>query len=254
MRTGNPTLNDKIFDIATEKSILKARQNQIGRLETMTISGTVNKSFILIAILFAAASFSWDKTSKLESSPSTWLWGSAITGFILAMITVFKKDWSPITAPFYAAAEGILLGSISVVFEMQFPGIVMQAVMGTIGTFIGLLFAYKSGIIKATENFKLGIFAATAGVGLIYLLSMVLGFFGMTIPFIHESGIVGIGFSVVVVIIAALNLVLDFDFIENGERKGAPKFMEWYSAFALLVTLVWLYLEILRLLSKLNKR
>jgi uncharacterized YccA/Bax inhibitor family protein len=180
--------------------------------------------------------------------------GSLIGSLILSIVTVFKKEWSPVTAPLYAVFEGVLLGAISSLFELQYPGIVLQAVALTIGTAVGLLAAYSSGWIKATENFKLGVFAATAGIGLVYLASIVLRFFGTEIPYIHESGLIGIGFSIFVVIIAALNLVLDFDFIENGCEQGAPKFMEWYAAFGLMVTLVWLYLEILRLLAKTRGR
>jgi uncharacterized YccA/Bax inhibitor family protein len=168
------------------------------------------------------------------------------------MVTIFKKTWSPVTAPIYAVCEGAFLGGISAMFEMQYPGIVFQAIVGTFGTLFALLAAYRSGLIKATENFKLGVVAATGGIAFIYILSIILGLFKIQIPYIHESGTIGILFSVFVVIIAALNLVLDFDFIENGERVGAPKYMEWYAAFGLLVTLVWLYLEMLRLLTKLR--
>jgi len=177
-----------------------------------------------------------------------------IGGLITAFVTVFKKEWSQITAPIYAVLEGLALGGISAFFNAQYDGIVIQAVALTFGTAGCLLIAYKSGVIKATENFKLGIFAATGAIGLIYLVGMIMRFFGSGIPYIHENGLIGIGFSLVVVTIAALNLVLDFDFIEKGAEQGAPKFMEWYAAFGLMVTLIWLYLEILRLLSKLNSR
>ena len=156
--------------------------------------------------------------------------------------------------PMYAVLEGLLLGGLSAMFEVRFPGIVSQAVFATFGTLFGLLFAYKTGIIKATENFKLGVFAATGGIAIVYLISFVMSFFGTRIPYIHESGLIGIGFSVFVVIVAALNLVLDFDFIEQGAESGAPKYMEWYAAFGLLITLVWLYIEMLRLLSKVRSR
>ena len=170
------------------------------------------------------------------------------------MITIFRKHWSPVTAPIYCILEGFVLGGISSIFEAQYPGIVIQAVALTFGTLICLLLAYKSGVIKATENFKLGVVAATGGSALIYIMTIVLGFFGIHMPYIHDSGPIGIGFSVFVVIIAALNLVLDFDFIESGAASGAPKFMEWYAAFGLIVTLIWLYLEILRLLAKIRSR
>jgi len=167
---------------------------------------------------------------------------------------VFRKPWAGITTPLYAALQGLALGGISVVFEARYPGIVSQAIFLTFGTLAALLMAYRSGLIKATENFKLGIVAATGGIFFIYLIGFVLSFFGVSIPLIHGSGPVGILFSLVVVTIAALNLVLDFDFIEMGAERGAPKYMEWYGAFGLLVTLVWLYLELLRLLAKLQGR
>jgi uncharacterized YccA/Bax inhibitor family protein len=168
------------------------------------------------------------------------------------MVTIFKKEWSPVLAPAYALVEGLFLGALSAFFEARFPGIVIQAVMLTFGTLFALLFAYRSGLIKATENFKLGVAAATGGIFLIYVASFLLGLFGIKVPYIHESGIIGIGFSLFVVVIAALNLVLDFDFIESGVEAGAPKYMEWFGAFGLMVTLVWLYVEFLRLLAKLR--
>ncbi|MDG1475035.1 MAG: Bax inhibitor-1/YccA family protein, partial [Porticoccaceae bacterium] len=181
--------------------------------------------------------------------------GGAIAGFILALVTMFKKHLSSITAPLYAIAEGLFLGAISGVFEMMYPGIVVQAVGLTLGTLASLLFLYKTGIIKPTENFRLMITSATMGIGLLYLVSMLMNMFGSGgIGFIHSNGLFGIGFSLFVVAIAALNLVLDFDFIEQGSEMGAPKYMEWFGAFSLMVTLIWLYLEMLRLLAKLRSR
>jgi uncharacterized YccA/Bax inhibitor family protein len=170
------------------------------------------------------------------------------------MATIFKPVWSPVTAPLYAAAEGLFLGAISALYEQRFHGIVLQAVLLTSGTLLALLAVYSMRLVRVTQNFRLGLLAATGGVALVYLLTIVLGLFGIHIPYIHDSGAIGIGFSIVVVVIAALNLVLDFDFIENGCARGAPKYMEWYAGFGLLVTLVWLYLEMLRLLSKLSRR
>jgi uncharacterized YccA/Bax inhibitor family protein len=187
-------------------------------------------------------------------SMGIWVLGGAIGGFIVALVTVFKKQWAGVTAPLYALLEGLVLGGISSLLEARYPGIVIQAVGLTFGTLFGLLFAYRSGLIKATENFKLGVVAATGGIALVYLATMLLGFFNISMPYIHESGLIGIGFSLFVVVIAALNLVLDFDFIENGAAQGAPKYMEWYAAFGLMVTLIWLYIEILRLLSKMRSR
>lgn len=247
LRTANPALND-----ATFKNIpYTADRNNV-----MTIQGTVNKTVVLLLVLLITASWTWDKffESGDPASVSMWIAVGAIGGFIVAMVTIFKKTWSPITVPVYAALEGLFLGGLSSVFEARFPGIVIQAVGLTFGTLFALLFAYKSGLIKATENFKLGVVAATGGIALVYVITIILGLFGVQIPLLHGSGIIGIGFSLFVVVIAALNLVLDFDFIENGAEAGAPKYMEWYGAFGLLVTLVWLYIEILRLLSKLRGR
>ena len=180
--------------------------------------------------------------------------GGAIGGLIVAIVTAFKKEWSPVTAPIYAVLEGLFLGGISATFEARWPGIVVQAVALTFGTLFCLLMAYKSRIIKVTENLRLGIFAATGAIAVFYLVTIVLSFFKIQVPFVFGSGPIGIIFSLVVVVIAALNLVLDFDFIEKGAEHGAPKYMEWYGAFALMVTLIWLYLEILRLLSKVRDR
>ena len=247
MRTANPALNSKTF---TELGYSVDRNN------VMTIQGTVNKTGILLILVLISSSWVWNMffDSGNPASAIPWTIIGAIGGFVVALITVFKKTWAAITAPVYALLEGLFLGGISAFFEAKFPGIVIQAVGLTFGTLLCLLFAYKSGLIKATENFKLGVVAATGGIGMIYFVSIMLGFFGIQIPFIHESGIIGIGFSLFVVVIAALNLVLDFDFIENGSEMGAPKYMEWYAAFGLMVTLIWLYIEILRLLSKLRSR
>lgn len=253
MRTANPALRDEVFN----RSVTEGRT--LGITNTMTIGGAVNRTFILLIITIGVSVFSWKQYlyGVSTGNPTAFMplfWGGLILGFIVGLVTVFKKAWSPVTAPIYAACEGAFLGGISAIFESQYPGIVFQAVVGTFGTLFALLAAYRSGLIKATENFKLGVMAATGGIAFIYLLTIILGFFKIQIPYIHESGTIGILFSVFVVVIAALNLVLDFDFIENGERVGAPKYMEWYAAFGLLVTLVWLYLEILRLLAKLRSR
>lgn len=247
MRTANPALNAKTF---TDVPRI-ADPSQV-----MTIQGSVNKTLFMLILLLIPAVWVW-KQFFATGNPQAimpWLYGGVIGGFIVALITIFKKQWSPVTAPLYAVLEGCAIGGISAFFEARFPGIVIQAVALTCGTLLCLLFAYKSRIIKVTENFKLGVVAATGGIALIYVITIVLGFFGIRMPYIHESGIIGIGFSVFVVIIAALNLVLDFDFIEKGAASGAPKFMEWYAAFGLMVTLIWLYLEILRLLAKTRSR
>lgn len=245
MRTANPALNEKTFQQAGAAVYA----------DSMTINGTVNKTGIMLLLLIASAAYTWSQFLEGNTEQMTmWMMIGVIGGLITAMVTIFKKTWSPVTAPLYAVLEGFALGGISAVLEATYEGIVIQAVALTFGTAGCLLIAYKSGVIKATENFKLGIFAATGGIALIYLVGFVMSFFGTTIPYIHENGLIGIGFSLVVVVIAALNLVLDFDFIEKGAEMGAPKFMEWYAAFGLMVTLIWLYIEILRLLSKLNSR
>jgi len=256
MRTGNPALNDKTFEnFGVYRRDLAAEQ---APADVMTVNGTAQKTLFLLLLAMGTACFTWSKTfSGLEANPAAampWAFGGLIVGVVSALVICFKHTWSPMLAPVYALAEGLFLGGISASLEAQYPGIVIQAVGGTFGTLLGLLLAYQSGLIRATENFKLGIVAATGGICLVYLISMLGGFFGFPVPYIHEAGPIGIGFSLVVVVIAALNLVLDFDFIERAAERGAPKYLEWYGAFALMVTLVWLYIEILRLLSKLRSR
>ena len=215
----------------------------------MTIQGTVNKTFILFLLLCSTAIFTWYQYFSGNDIQSL-LWIGLLGGFIVALITIFVKKAAPFTAPFYALLEGLAIGGISAIFESQFEGITIQAILLTLGTLFSLLLAYRSGLINVTENFKLGVVAATGAIFFVYLADFILRLFGMEVPFIHETGFVGILISVVIVVVAALNLVLDFDFIEKGAEQRAPKYMEWYGAFSLMVTLVWLYLEILRLLVK----
>jgi uncharacterized YccA/Bax inhibitor family protein len=244
MRSGNPALTADTF-----------RGIRAGTGDaTMTIGGTVNKTALSLVILLATASYTWNLGLTRPEQVGPWIMGGAIGGLIAALVTIWRKEWAGLTTPLYAALEGLVLGGISVLFESRYPGIVSQAVFLTFGTLGALLLAYRSGLIKATENFKLGVVAATGGIFFIYLIGWVMSLFGSGIPLIHQSGTVGILFSLFVVVIAALNLVLDFDFIEMGAERGAPKYMEWYGAFGLLVTLVWLYLEMLRLLAKLQDR
>jgi uncharacterized YccA/Bax inhibitor family protein len=219
----------------------------------MTISGTVNKAGILMLCVLATAAWTWNQffTNGPEAVGALTMVG-AFGGFIAALVTIFKKEWAPITAPIYALLEGLFLGALSAMLELRFRGIAIESVALTFGTCFCLLLAYRSGLIRPTEKFTLGIVAATGGIAVVYFASMILGLFHVQIPGIFGSGPVGILFSLAVVIIAALNLILDFSFIEDGARRGAPKYMEWYSAFGLMVTLVWLYLEIIRLLSKLR--
>jgi len=243
--TGNPTLTPKVFN--------EARVVNPG--DTMTVQGAVNKTAFLLALVVLTASYTWQLFWKGETGSATmWIYGGAIAGLVIGLITSFKPAWSPVTAPLYAAVEGLFIGGLSSMFEMRFPGIVIQAVMLTFGTLAALLACYTLGLIRATGAFRRGVFAATGAIALLYAVSWILSFFHIQIPGIFGNGPVGIIFSLVVVIIAAMNLVLDFDMIESGAQQGAPKYMEWYSGFGLLVTLVWLYLEILRLLSKLNRR
>ncbi|MDQ1109635.1 putative YccA/Bax inhibitor family protein [Stenotrophomonas rhizophila] len=252
MRSGNPALSESTFlDLASGSVVTSPDQ-------VMTINGTVNKTGILLLLTVLTAAFAWSQTIGADGqiAPGAMIYaiGGAIGGLVLALVTVFKKEWSPVTAPMYALVEGFFLGAISAVFEARFPGIVFQAVLLTFGTLFALLAAYRSGLIKVTENFKLGVVAATGGIALLYLASFVLSFFNINVPVIHEASWLGIAFSLFVVVVAALNLVLDFDFIETGAAARAPKYMEWYGAFGLMVTLVWLYVEFLRLLSKIQQR
>ncbi|MBI4971070.1 MAG: Bax inhibitor-1/YccA family protein [Candidatus Omnitrophica bacterium] len=251
MRSGNPALSDKIFTEAIKATPVSAAQ-----AGSMTISGTVNKTALALLLCIAAASWTWNlifSSPSPQAATGLMIFG-LFGGFIVAMVTIFKMSWAPITTPIYALLEGLFLGGISGIFEKQYPGIVIQAISLTFGTLAALLLAYQSRLIKVTDNFRLGIVAATGGICLVYVIDIILGFFNIRIPMIHQGGWLGIGFSLFVVVIASLNLVLDFDFIERGAEAGAPKFMEWYGAFGLMVTLVWLYLEILRLLSKLNRK
>jgi len=238
-RSGNPTLSEKFFQQSGQR---------LAPGQSMTINGTVNKIGILFLLVLIGASISWYQPSSL------FIWGGAIGGFIVAMVTVFKKEWAPVTAPIYAALEGLFLGGISVMYASAYNGIVFNAVALTIGIFAAMLVVYRSGLIKVTNKLRMGIVAATGGVALVYIASIVLGFFGINLSLVSGSGMWGIGFSLLVVVIAAMNLVLDFDLIDQGAQHGAPKYFEWYTAFGLIVTLVWLYIEILRLLSKLQER
>jgi uncharacterized YccA/Bax inhibitor family protein len=250
MQSGNPALNKNTFLDAASGAVFTRGD------EAMTINGTVNKTGLLLLLVLVGAMLSWSRFSGPDSLPAMLplVLGGAIGGLVLGLVTAFKKTWAPFTAPLYAVAEGLFIGALSAIFELRYPGIVMQAVGLTFGTMAAMLLAYRSGLIRATEKFKLGIVAATGGIMLLYLANFAMGLFGHSMGFINGSSGIGIAFSAVVVVIAALNLILDFDLIETGAQSGAPKYMEWYGAFALVVTLVWLYLELLRLLSKLQSR
>lgn len=254
-RTTNPAMGEQIFH--------KARQNAASNTERMTLDGTVNKTAILLGLALITAMWSWNvvfpgtanvAVGALPSPPSWLLMGAPILAIIAAFVTIFKPTVAHISAPIYAVLEGLVLGTISAMFEVSYPGIAMQAGFGTLATLGGLLLAYRSGVIQVTDKFRLGVVAATSGIFMLYFASMVMGFFGAEIPFIRGGGIMGIGFSLVVVAVAALNLVLNFDSVERGVESGAPKHMEWYGAFGVMLTLVWLYIEMLVLLSKLRDR
>jgi uncharacterized YccA/Bax inhibitor family protein len=244
-RSGNPVLKESTF-----KGFEGVAQG-----EGMTIEGTVNRTYVLFLLLLVGVA---GAVVADQRSLSGLMVLGAIGGLAVALVTVFRKQWAPITAPIYALLEGLFVGSISLVMEARYPGIVVPAVSLTFGTLFALLAAYRSGLIKATENFKLGVAAATGAIFVVYLAQFVLSLVGVHVGVLHEAifgaGWLGIGVSVVVIVVAALNLVLDFDFIEQGAASRAPKYMEWYGAFGLLVTLIWLYLEILRLLAKLRSR
>jgi uncharacterized YccA/Bax inhibitor family protein len=242
-RTSNPALNEKAF------------RGEATLGEAMTLQGTVNKTGVLLLCVVATAAWTWGLAhSPTPESVYPWMMGGLIGGFAVALATIFKTNWAPITAPLYALLEGLVLGGISAIFERSYPGIAVQAVGLTFGTLAVMLMAYKTGLIRATEKFKVGVIAATGGIALFYLVAMVLQLFHVNVGILYNATPMGIAFSVFVVIIAALNLVLDFDMIETGVRMGAPKHMEWYGAFGLMVTLIWLYLEMLRLLAKARRR
>lgn len=245
MRSSNPALGESAFKRITAAA----------GAETMTIEGAVLKTFVLLVVTSVSAGFVWSAYfgGNQAAAQSAAMVG-VIGGLVFALVTIFVPRLSPWTAPLYAVLEGMALGGISALFEVAYPGLPMQAVGLTFGTLFALLAAYRSGLIRATENFRLGVTAATGGIAVYYVVSLVGGFFGFQMPLIHDNGWMGIGFSLFVVVVAALNYVLDFDFIERGAEAGADKRMEWYAAFGILLTTVWLYLELLRLLAKLRSR
>ena len=239
-RSGNPVLTSNAFNLKSDYS------------DKMTIGGTVNKTFLTLMILVGSAYYSW----TYISITNVLAFPSVIVAFIVGIITIRKKEWAPVTVPIYGVLQGIFLGIISNVFNSLYDGIVITAISYTLCILFALLSLYRLRIIKPSENFKLGVAAATGGIAILYAANFVMAIFGSGIPLmdINNSSMYSIGFSVFVIIIASMNLVVDFDFIEEGAEKGAPKFMEWYGAFGLMVTLVWLYLEILKLLAKMNSR
>jgi len=248
MKSNNPALSTKILEQF-------GRPGQVSAGEAMTVEGTINKSAFLLLLVVVPASWVWSQVMRGGAEGvMPWMVGGVVGGFITAIVTIFKKDWAPVTAPIYAALEGLAIGGLSAILEAQYHGIVLQAVGLTFGTLFCMLAAYRIGLIKVTDKFRMVVVAATGAIALMYVVTLVLAFFGITVPFIHESGTAGIIVSLVIVAVAALNLALDFDFIDQAVGVGAPKYVEWYAAFGLMVTLIWLYLEILRLLGKVRRR
>jgi uncharacterized YccA/Bax inhibitor family protein len=244
MRSGNPVLPESTFNDVARR----------GYSQPMTLSGVVHRSVVLLLLVAATAAGIWTYSNSHPSIVYPAVMAGALGGFIVGIVTSLKRSWAVVTAPLYALLEGLFIGGFSLAMEQRFPGLVLQAVLLTFGVMFALLGAYQSRIIRPSQTFKSVIVGATLGIAVVYLASMVLQlFFHTAIPLIHENSPIGIAFSLVVVAIASLNLVLDFDFIENGVAYGAPKWMEWYAAFGLTVTLVWLYIEILRLLAKLRR-
>ena len=240
-RSGNPGLNDKTFASLPRLGI---------GVEGMTLKGTIDKSFLLLIVLMAAALWPWSQMAGGDvQAVSTTLAIGAVGGLVLGIIVSFKATLAPYLAIPYAALEGLFVGGLSAELEQRYPGIAIQAVALTFGVLAVLLIAYRMRLIRVTARFQAMVIGATGGIFLLYMATMVLGFFHVSVPVLSAATPLGIGISLVIVGVAALNLVLDFDLIERGVAGGAPKYMEWYSAFGLLVTLVWLYMEILRLLA-----
>jgi uncharacterized YccA/Bax inhibitor family protein len=247
-KSGNPTLSENKFRDTVISTPLSGEN-------CMTVQGTVQKFGFMLLMLMGSAFYSWKEAMEMGDGLTTMIWGGAIGGLVIGLVISFKREWSGYLAPLYALLEGLFIGAISAMYNVAFPGIVANAVGLTFGVGVAMYFLYTMRIIRATEKFRAVIVTATVGIGIFYLLVMVLGMFGINnMTFLHEGTPLGIGISLFVVAIAALNLILDFDMIEQGAAVGAPKYMEWYGAFGLMVTFVWLYLEMLRLLSKLNSR
>ena len=246
-KSGNPALGENTFARLAPA---------VDADDVMTLQGTVNRIAVLLALVFAGATFTWWRFNSTGdfASVALFFWGGLVGAFVLGIILPFKKQWAQYLAVVYAVLEGLALGGLSAMMDASYPGIAFEALLLTFGILAVLLLVYSLRIIRATENFKLIIVSATGGIALYYVVSLVLSIFGIRAPLIHDNSWLGIGFTLVVVVIAALNLVVDFDFIEQGAEKRAPKYMEWYGAFGILVTLVWLYIELLRLLSKLRSR
>jgi uncharacterized YccA/Bax inhibitor family protein len=243
-KTSNIALNEKTFE---------------GRVaaggEAMTLQGTVNKTGLLLFCASATAAWTWWLDhAQAPDAALPWLWGGLLGGLVFSFVTIFKKEWAPVTAPIYALCEGLALGGISALLDQIYPGIAIQALGLTFGVTFVMLALYTFSGVRATPKFTIGVIAATGGIFIIYVVDMVLRLFGHPVPLLNSAGPWGIAVSVLIVIVAALNLILDFDFVETGVHAGAAKCMEWYGAFGIMVTLVWMYVEILRLLTKMRRR
>jgi uncharacterized YccA/Bax inhibitor family protein len=237
----NPVLSAKNFECSE-------------RQMATTLNGVINRCLILLAIVISSAVFAWNGKYASVGSLTSKLALFAIAGFAVGMVTLFKKEWAGYTAPLYAVLEGLVLGSISKIFELEYHGIVFQAVALTFGTAAGMLLLYKYNIINVTDKFRAIVIMATFGIAAVYVIGWIVSLFGGSMSFVHSGGMFGLLFSAFVVVVAALNLILDFDFIAKVSNRGLPSYMGWLAAFGLMVTLVWLYFEILRMLAKMRER
>lgn len=263
-RSGNPVLKASTFEKSVgstdvrstpiEGSVFLPNEGTVG---TMTERGTLNKFFFLFLMVMGAATFAWYLFEQ-GTNMGPWVMGSAIGGLVLALIISFKPTTAAYLAPAYGLLEGVFVGGISAMYSYAFtnidPFLIQKSVGLTFGVVLAMYGLYRFGVIRATQKFKAVVFSATAGIAVFYLIALVMRAFGMEMPLLHESSLLGIGISLVIVAVASLNLILDFDMIESGVAAGAPKHMEWFGAFGLLVTIVWLYVEMLRLMSKISRR
>jgi len=250
MNSNNPFFKTKSFK---ENNEVTHDAVVIDYNDTMTVSGTINKSFLMLVLLIASAAITWIMTFNGQN-PMMLTIGGAIVGFILVLIATFKPQSSGYLAPGYAIFEGLFIGGISAIFEVMYPGIVIQAVSCTFVTFMVCFGLYKYEIVKVNEKFRSVVIAATLAIATYYLISWLLTLFTSFQPVHYGNSMMRIGISAIVIIVAALNLFLDFDQIEKGVQQKMPKYMEWYGAMGLMITLVWLYIEFLRLLSKISSR
>ncbi|MEM9917088.1 MAG: Bax inhibitor-1/YccA family protein [Bacteroidota bacterium] len=245
MKSSNPVMNEEAYKKASP-DVLDSEIVGAGQTGRMTVNGAINKTLILMGLMLITTVIGY---TMVGTFGSLLMWGGAIGGLIVVLIASFKPHLSPTLAPIYALLEGLFVGAISAVYASVFDGIIFQAVSLTLAVLFMMLFIYKSRIIKVTSKFRAGVVMATGAIFLVYIVAIVLSFFGINMPYLHESSPLGIGISFVIIGVAALNLLLDFDNFEKGEQLGAPSYMEWFSAMGLLITLVWLYIEILRLIA-----